>query len=83
MDMQIGIKDIKKKLICFEDNCLWLKFMTSQEIVSYLLHFLFSFHYVVISLVIYCTDEAMKAETRIQLTKNHYVTVVFLAQWKQ
>ena len=29
--------------------------------------FLFSFHYVVISLVVYCTDEAMKAETRIQL----------------
>ena len=41
---------------------------------------LFSFHYVVISLVVYCTDEAMKAETRIQLIKNYYVTVVFLAQ---
>ena len=26
--------------------------------------FLFSFHYVVISLVVYCTDEAMIAETR-------------------
>ena len=54
--------------------------MTSQGIVSYLLHFLFSFHYVVISLAVYCTDEAMKAETRIQLTKSYYVTVVFLAQ---
>ena len=54
--------------------------MTSQEIVSYLLQFLFSFHYVVIRLVVYCTDETMKAETRIQLTKNYYVTVVFLAQ---
>ena len=42
--------------------------------------FLFSFHYVVISLVVYCTDQAMKAETRIQLTKSYYVTVVFLAQ---
>ena len=42
--------------------------------------FLFSFHYVVISLVVYCTDEAMKAETRIQLIKSYYVTVVFLAQ---
>ena len=41
---------------------------------------LFTFHYVVISLVIYCTDEAMKAETRIQLIKSYYVTVVFLAQ---
>ena len=41
---------------------------------------LFSFHYVVISLVVYCTDEAMKAETRIQLIKSYYVTVVFLAQ---
>ena len=54
--------------------------MTSQRIASYLLHFLFSFHYVVNSLVVYCTDEAMKAETRIQLTKSYYVTVVFLAQ---
>ena len=45
-----------------------------------LLHFLFSFHYVVISLVVYCTDETMKAETRIQLIKSYYVTVVFLAQ---
>ena len=54
--------------------------MTSYGIVSYLLQFLFSFHYVVISLVVYCTDEAMKAETRIQLTKSYCVTVVFLAQ---
>ena len=44
--------------------------------------FLFNFHYVVISLVVYCTDEAMKAEMRIQLTKSYYVTVVFLAQSK-
>ena len=42
--------------------------------------FLFSFHYVVISLVVYCTDEAMKAKTRIQLIKSFYVTFVFLAQ---
>ena len=42
--------------------------------------FLFSFQYVVISLIVYCTDEAMKAETRIQVIKNYYVTVVFLAQ---
>ena len=42
--------------------------------------FLFSFHYVVISLVVYSTDVAMKAETRIQLIKSYYVTVVFLAQ---
>ena len=42
--------------------------------------FLFSFHYVVISLVVYCTDEAIKAETRIQIIKSYYVTVVFLAQ---
>ena len=42
--------------------------------------FLFSFHYVVNSLVVYCTDEAMKAETRIQLIKSYYVTAVFLAQ---
>ena len=41
---------------------------------------LFSFHYMVISLVVYCTDETMKAETRIQLIKSYYVTVVFLAQ---
>ena len=34
----------------------------------------------VISLVVYCIDEAMKAETRIQLIKRYYVTVVFLAQ---
>ena len=46
----------------------------------YLLDFLFSFHYVVISLVVCCIDEAMKAETRMQLIKSHYVTVVFLAQ---
>ena len=42
--------------------------------------FLFSFHYVVNSLVVYCTDESMKAETRKQLIKSYYVTVVFLAQ---
>ena len=36
----------------------------------------------VISLVLNCTDEAMKAETRIQLIKSYYVTVVFLAQKK-
>ena len=42
--------------------------------------FLFSFHYVVISLVVYCTDEAMKAEMRIRLIKSYYVVVVFLAQ---
>ena len=42
--------------------------------------FLFSFHYVVISLIVYRTDESMKAETRIQLIKSLYVTVVFLAQ---
>ena len=42
--------------------------------------YLFSFHYVVISLVVYCTDETMKAETRIQLIKSYYVIVVFLAQ---
>ena len=42
--------------------------------------YLFSFHYVVISIVIYCTDEAMKAETRKQLIKNYFVIVVFLAQ---
>ena len=41
---------------------------------------LFSFQYRVISLVVYCTDEAMKAETRIQIIKSYYVTVVFLAQ---
>ena len=32
----------------------------------------------VISLVVYGTDETLKAETRIQLLKNYYVTVVFL-----
>ena len=42
--------------------------------------FLFSFHYVVISLVVYSTDEARKAKTRIQLIKGYYVTVLFLAQ---
>ena len=42
--------------------------------------FLFSFQYVVISLIVYCTDEAMKPETRIHLLKSYYVTVVFLAQ---
>ena len=42
--------------------------------------FLFSFHYVVISLVVYCIDEAMKAETRLQAIKSYHVTVVFLAQ---
>ena len=42
--------------------------------------FLFSFHYVVISIVVYCTDGAMKAEYRIQVIKIYYVTVVFLAQ---
>ena len=42
--------------------------------------YMFSLHYVVISLVVYCTDEAMKAEARIQSIKNHNVTVVFLAQ---
>ena len=42
--------------------------------------FLFSFHYVVINLIVYCTDETMKAETRIQLIKSYYVTDVFLAQ---
>ena len=54
--------------------------MMSYGSVSFLLHFLFSFHYVVISLVVYCTDEAMKAETRIRLIKSYYVNVVFLAQ---
>ena len=41
--------------------------------------FLFSFPYVVFSLVVYCTAEAIRAETRIQLIKCYYVTVVFLA----
>ena len=45
-----------------------------------MLHFLMSFHCVVISLIKYGTDQAMKAETRIQLGKSYYVTVVFLAQ---
>ena len=38
-----------------------------------MLRFLFSFHYVVISLVVYCIDEPMTAETRIQLIKKFYV----------
>ena len=42
--------------------------------------FLLSFLYVVFSLVVYCTDDAMKAKTRIQLIKSYYVIVVFLAQ---
>ena len=29
MDMQIGNKDTDIKFTCPEDNCLWLKFMTS------------------------------------------------------
>ena len=41
---------------------------------------LFSFHYVVISQVVCCTDELMTAETRIQLIKNYYVSVLFLTQ---
>ena len=41
---------------------------------------LFSFHFRVISLVVHCIDEAMKAETRIELIKSYCVTVVFLAQ---
>ena len=42
--------------------------------------FFFDFQYVVITKLINCTDEAMKAETRIHLIKGYYVTVVFLAQ---
>ena len=34
----------------------------------------------VISIVVNFIDEAMMAETRIQLRKSYYVTVVFLAQ---
>ena len=34
----------------------------------------------VIRLIVYCADENMNAETRIQLIKNYYVTVVLLAQ---
>ena len=45
--------------------------------------FLFSFHYVVVSSLVYCTDETLKAETRKQLIKSYYVTVVFLTQEKQ
>ena len=41
---------------------------------------LFSFQYVVISLIVCCTEELMKAKTRIQLINNYYVTVVFLTQ---
>ena len=41
---------------------------------------LFSFHFRVTRLIVHCIDEAMKAETRIQLRKSYYVTVVFLAQ---
>ena len=41
---------------------------------------LFSFHFRVTSQVVHCIDEAMKAETRIQLIKSYCVTVVFLAQ---
>ena len=41
---------------------------------------LFSFHFKVTRLVVHCIDETMKAETRIQLIKSYYVTVVFLAQ---
>ena len=33
-----------------------------------------------ISLVVYCTNEAMKAKTRIQLMKSYYVTVVVLTK---
>ena len=80
MDMQIGNRDTGTEFICPEDNCLWLKFMTSYRIVSYLLHFLVSFHLVVISKVVKYTDEVMKAETRKQLIKSYYVTVVFLIQ---
>ena len=32
----------------------------------------------VISLVVYCTDETMKGETRMQLIQSYHVTVVFL-----
>ena len=42
--------------------------------------FFVSLYYVVISIKVNSTDEAMKAQTRIQLIKNYYVTVVFLAQ---
>ena len=38
---------------------------------------LFSFHYVVISLVVYCTDEPMTAETRIQLIKSTTLLLCF------
>ena len=34
----------------------------------------------VINLVVFCSDEAMKTKTRMQLIKSYYVTVVFLAQ---
>ena len=42
--------------------------------------FLISFLYMVVNLIVCCTDEAMKAETRIQVIKSYYVTVVFLVQ---
>ena len=34
MDMQIGNKDTGIEVMCPEDNCLWLKFVTSYWIVS-------------------------------------------------
>ena len=42
--------------------------------------FFIGFHYVVISLVVCCTEDPMKAKTRIQLIKNYYGSVLFLAQ---
>ena len=39
--------------------------------------FFFSFHYVGTSLVVYCSDEAMKTKMRVQVIKSYYVTVVF------
>ena len=80
MDMQIENKDTGIDIICSEDNCVRLNYVTSQGIVSYLLHFLFSFHYAVSSLLVCCTYELMTTETRIQLIKSYYVTVVFLPQ---
>ena len=41
---------------------------------------LFSFHFRVTSLIVHCIDEAIRAETRIQLIKSYCVPVVFLAQ---
>ena len=78
--MQIGNKFTEGEIICIEDNCLSSKIITSYRMVSYLLHFLFSFQYAVFSLILYCTDEAKRPVTRIQLIKSYYVTVVFLAQ---